>query len=823
MNLLSAPETPLCRVQFSLSFPQPFENYAISASFQGDVAGNPNMSWEFSLMDNRPTQCGVAIWNKPDGPPLQRDRGGCLEELFQAFWKPEMRTGGAGIPDLKRKEEVAVFADATLLNRAPEEVSAILVCDLDNFKQYNDAQGSTAGDSAIRKFGAVLEACAGDHSIILHNSGDKFVLFCPTGGALAAVQFAHRVGAAVRNWMGTEHGLGFGVSTGIVTTGANPPAFKTLIDEADKVLKIEVKDVASVKGSARFGSANVSDQPAPWPIDRVCALAKCLVKSAVLDPSPFANVWLNALSATVEEAWGGGGASAVGSVNQMVREFIEWMKPMPNECLLHANYLGYGMAGREIMSPGLSDLDCAFAIVHGIYRLKPNVDVSSALVVRWTDGGQSAGVFLESGETVWVARDAPGWSHSLSLGITPHCMPEIWEAKQSMTGARAVLIKIGHETLRLPSAIFSTVITVDDRPTSGGGLPDFWEVTITWLVAHIVEHPRVEAVFVLGDQTNGARTVVRLKEPQEWRQESDEMSERLALPRLDIEAAATRLEGRVSFPENEGVLVETLATILDSETSLQADREHLAPLARQLRRRLDSAPISLGITDGCRVATLADAYPTVLEIVRNSSLPTIRDQAGRELRELVDFKVVLFKPEQECVPAFYRSQEEELENYFKRAFLDVDKLFGKALRAHEQIEVVRRHLINDVLSVPERAVATRRAILIIPQECGGNGECRPLGLTSIRVIPRFVQNKVVIGYSFTWRTVEALVGFPYSLYGSIRFGQHFTEDLRNELHGTNVARRISMGEVSYIAHSLHMFTDEYGQRIARQIVHEASD
>jgi hypothetical protein len=70
--------------------------------------------------------------------------------------------------------------------------------------------------------------------------------------------------------------------------------------------------------------------------------------------------------------------------------------------------------------------------------------------------------------------------------------------------------------------------------------------------------------------------------------------------------------------------------------------------------------------------------------------------------------------------------------------------------------------------------------------------------------------------------VEALVGLPYSLYGSVQFSEHLTKQIRERLPRENL-RRVEMGEVSYIAHSLHFFIDQYDQSIAKRIVDDASD
>src|SRR5208283_1863905 len=215
--------------------------------------------------------------------------------------------------------------------------------------------------------------------------------------------------------------------------------------------------------------------------------------------------------------------------------------------------------------------------------------------------------------------------------------------------------------------------------------------------------------------------------------------------------------------------------------------------------------------------TIAEAYPVVLEIARNAlDQAIIMDQAGQQLRELTDFKVFLTQPSVDLVPEFYSGETETLEDYFNREFLSQDGLFGNVLRKTGQVEAVLNHLIKAIM--PPDQFATRRAVLVIPHEIREGDDVSPLGLISIRIIPRYNQNRVSLSYSFTWRTVEAFVGFPYSLYGSVRYSQYLTEEIKKRLRETSTY--VDMGSVSYVAHSLHIFMDYYGQNIARKISYE---
>lgn len=65
------------------------------------------------------------------------------------------------------------------------------------------------------------------------------------------------------------------------------------------------------------------------------------------------------------------------------------------------------------------------------------------------------------------------------------------------------------------------------------------------------------------------------------------------------------------------------------------------------------------------------------------------------------------------------------------------------------------------------------------------------------------------------------MGFPYSLYGSVCFACDFVKDVEHRIQGSQI--RTELGRVSYVAHSLHMFMDEFALNIARQIVNDASE
>jgi hypothetical protein len=80
----------------------------------------------------------------------------------------------------------------------------------------------------------------------------------------------------------------------------------------------------------------------------------------------------------------------------------------------------------------------------------------------------------------------------------------------------------------------------------------------------------------------------------------------------------------------------------------------------------------------------------------------------------------------------------------------------------------------------------------------------------------------IVDWVFVWRTVEAFIGLPYSLYGSITLAQSLLAQINDEQpHAEPTPFRL--GELSYIALSLHMRSDGVHRRIAKRIVDESSE
>jgi diguanylate cyclase (GGDEF)-like protein len=88
------------------------------------------------------------------------------------------------------------FDDAVqrrLAARASTERAAILMLDIDHFKEFNDRFGHPAGDEALRVFGHLLQSSIREPDVAARYGGEEFAVYLAGAGAVEAAEIAERI------------------------------------------------------------------------------------------------------------------------------------------------------------------------------------------------------------------------------------------------------------------------------------------------------------------------------------------------------------------------------------------------------------------------------------------------------------------------------------------------------------------------------------------------------------------------------------------------------------------------------------------------------
>jgi len=177
----------------------------------------------------------------------------------------EIRAATDGLTGLPNKRAVTdalkrTFAQATM-TKAP---LALLLLDLDHFKQVNDQYGHAEGDQVLAAVGAALRSVLRARDFAGRNGGEEFAVLLPDTDIAAALEIAERVRATIAEV--TMPGTDVPVTVSIGVAGF--PGHASTLDRLERLADAALY-VAKRRGRNRVELAesaaadDLPDQPGP--------------------------------------------------------------------------------------------------------------------------------------------------------------------------------------------------------------------------------------------------------------------------------------------------------------------------------------------------------------------------------------------------------------------------------------------------------------------------------------------------------------------------------------------------------------------------------
>ncbi|HMH18614.1 MAG TPA: diguanylate cyclase [Burkholderiales bacterium] len=120
-------------------------------------------------------------------------------ELLVANKQLEQIASQDGLTELANRRSFDVYLAAELARaRRSKKTVALVLCDVDFFKPYNDHYGHPAGDECLKRVAAALQsACRRPADLVARYGGEEFALVLPDTELNGAVQVAETVRKAV--------------------------------------------------------------------------------------------------------------------------------------------------------------------------------------------------------------------------------------------------------------------------------------------------------------------------------------------------------------------------------------------------------------------------------------------------------------------------------------------------------------------------------------------------------------------------------------------------------------------------------------------------
>jgi|GEM_PF-377649 len=150
---------------------------------------------------------------------------------------------------------------------------ALLVCDLDNFRAFNDAHGHGSGDKALRAVARVLESSVRHVDLVARYGGEEFAAILIDTGETGALEVAERIrGGITRLQFGADR---VSVSIGVATCPKDATFKDELVDKADWAMylaKRRGRDTVMTFGASHGGET--PEQAAVVHPDHVVAMGE---------------------------------------------------------------------------------------------------------------------------------------------------------------------------------------------------------------------------------------------------------------------------------------------------------------------------------------------------------------------------------------------------------------------------------------------------------------------------------------------------------------------------------------------------------------------
>lgn len=196
----------------------------------GETVGAVHLSW--TAKDALPISMRATISRLAEHTALSIGNRRLVYAL-QGMANTDART------DLPNSRAFDERVESALDRRGPGRTDAILMLDLDHFKDFNDRYGHPAGDEALRAFAGVLRSTVRETDVAARYGGEEFAVYLPDVDLSGAVEIAERIRAhseATIVAIGPGSTARISVSIGVAISPMDGSDRITLLHAADQAL-----------------------------------------------------------------------------------------------------------------------------------------------------------------------------------------------------------------------------------------------------------------------------------------------------------------------------------------------------------------------------------------------------------------------------------------------------------------------------------------------------------------------------------------------------------------------------------------------------------
>jgi len=190
---------------------------------------------------------------------------GLIIENAQLYKRAEHLAEHDGLTNLFNQRHFIATLNTELAKAAKLDARvAVIMCDLDNFKAYNDTHGHPKGDVVLRQIARILTDNIRQRDIVARYGGEEFVIILPATGQRGAQRVAETIRAEVErfHFEGEDLSGKITITLGVAVFPTDAPDAETLIQRADEAL---YRGKREGKNRVAWASPALPEDPPPAP------------------------------------------------------------------------------------------------------------------------------------------------------------------------------------------------------------------------------------------------------------------------------------------------------------------------------------------------------------------------------------------------------------------------------------------------------------------------------------------------------------------------------------------------------------------------------
>ena len=424
-----------------------------------------------------------------------------FEDLLKAFWRENTQRQAKTLLLPDGDGDMPNVLNTTIKETINEgKTCAVLYADIDKFKNINDTYGHDTADAVISKVAIIIEKYS-NNSIPIHSHGDEFAILHSSECIdeillvinniredLKHISVKHKdPGTNVEKVISLEVGLSFGMC---IINKSNYDSQLEYTDYLGRAEKALVPDGPNSKQRGKIRIYLENDKDFDNIVNDI-SFKNSLIKAKInaLSKNLFGNIWLNFLSKYIQNV----SNLEIENFQELFEKVIKVIEPDFSNNIV-------SLYSDNNNTHFLSIVDIFVAFLSGCIANKTTeLDINN-IKVKYDVVNHKIKVLIEGIEVINYKKDDSILEEFDILSFKS--LPKILHKKPVMNGriSNTILVVVGDNYDKTYHEIFQTIINVDNRPITGGGLPDFWEAAIAHLIHHISNNENIKYVFFIGDE-----------------------------------------------------------------------------------------------------------------------------------------------------------------------------------------------------------------------------------------------------------------------------------------------------------------------------------